>query len=163
MRKVPKLDKTRERDARIAAKNRRELIAAGLKRRDLMKMGLLTAAGMLMPIKGLSAHPLTSAGFVDDDEPNSPFTTPFAQEMPRLFVMPQSQALTPAPTIIPNTAAGEARTVPHQAFAQFPPQRFYEMWEEENFVLVHPNTSQLPPQPIWASRRSSTASRSPTR
>ena len=29
MRKVPKLDKSRERDARIAAKNRRELIAAG--------------------------------------------------------------------------------------------------------------------------------------
>jgi hypothetical protein len=29
-----------------AAKNRRELIAAGLGRRDLFKMGLLTAGGM---------------------------------------------------------------------------------------------------------------------
>jgi FtsP/CotA-like multicopper oxidase with cupredoxin domain len=149
MAKVPKLDKTREKDARIAARNRRELIAAGLKRRDLMKMGLLTAAGMLIPKKGLSAHPLTSAGFVDDDEPNSPPTTPFSQDMPRLFVMPQSQALTPAPTIIPNTAAGEARTVPHQSFSQFPPQRFYEMWQEENFVQVTPNLNELPLQPIW--------------
>ncbi|HEU4596563.1 MAG TPA: multicopper oxidase domain-containing protein [Pyrinomonadaceae bacterium] len=150
MAKKSKRDKTREKDARIAARNRRELIAAGLKRRDLMKMGLLTAAGMLIPKKGLSAHPLTSAGFVDDDEPNSPPTTPFAQEMPRLFVMPQSAALTPAPTIAPNTAAGEARTVAHQAFAQFPPQRFYEMSQQEGFVNVTPPAlDELPPQPIW--------------
>ncbi len=148
MPKVSKRDKTREKDARIAAKNRRELIAAGLKRRDLMKMGLLTAAGMLIPKKGLSAHPLTSAGFVDDDEPNSPDTTPFVEEMPRLFVLPQSAALTPAPTIIPNTAAGEARTVPHQAFAQFPPLRFYEMSQQEGFVNMAP-PGELPPQPIW--------------
>jgi FtsP/CotA-like multicopper oxidase with cupredoxin domain len=114
-----------------------------------MKMGLLTAAGMLIPKKGLSARPLTSAGFVTYDNPQSPPTTPFTQDMPRLFVMPTSAALTPAPTIAPNTAAGEARTVSHQAFAQFPPQRFYEMWEEENFVQVTPNLNELPLQPIW--------------
>ncbi len=40
-----------------AAKNRRELIAAGLtSRRDLMKMGLLTAGGMLVAKSGLSAR-----------------------------------------------------------------------------------------------------------
>ena len=38
----------------------------------------------------------------------------------------------------PNTAAGEARTVAHQAFAQFPPQRFYEMSQQEGFVNVTP-------------------------
>src|SRR6266704_1602584 len=40
-----------------AAKNRRELIAAGLtSRRDLIKMGLLTAGGMLVAKSGLSAR-----------------------------------------------------------------------------------------------------------
>jgi len=149
MPKVPKRDKTRERDARIAARNRRELIAAGLKRRDLMKMGLLTAAGTLLPIKGLSARPLTSAGYVDDDEPNSPETTPWVEEMPRLFVMPKSTVpLSPAPQKYPNTNAGEARTVAHQAWDDFPPLRFYEMSQEENFVLMAPQ-GELPPQPIW--------------
>jgi FtsP/CotA-like multicopper oxidase with cupredoxin domain len=148
MSKVPKLDKTREKDARIAAKNRRELIAAGLKRRDLLKMGLLTSAGMLIPKKGLSARPLTSAGFVVNDDPNSPPTTPFVENMPRLFVMPTSTALTPAPTPVPNTAAGEARTVNHQAFAEFPPQRFYEMSQQTGLVNMAP-VGELPAQPIW--------------
>ena len=66
-------NRKREKDAEIAAKNRRELIAAGFKRRDLLKLGLLTSAGMLIPKKGLSAHPLTSAGYVYDG-PNSPPT-----------------------------------------------------------------------------------------
>ncbi len=39
------------------AKNRRELIAAGLtSRRDLFKMGLLTSGGMLIAKNGLSAR-----------------------------------------------------------------------------------------------------------
>ncbi len=142
---ISKRNRRREKDKEIAAKNRRELIAAGFKRRDLLKMGLLTTAGMLIPKKGLSARPLTSAGFVDDD-PNSPPTTPFVENMPRLQVLQPVAALTPAPTIAPNTAAGEARTVAHQAFAQFPPQRFYEMSEHDALVSMHP---QLPLQTIW--------------
>jgi hypothetical protein len=31
-----------------------------------LKMGLLTSAGMLIPKVGLSARPLTSAGFIDN-------------------------------------------------------------------------------------------------
>lgn len=39
------------------AENRRELVAAGLtSRRDLMKLGLLTAGGMLVAKSGLSAQ-----------------------------------------------------------------------------------------------------------
>ena len=58
--------------------------------------------------------------------------------MPRLPVLAPVASLTPAPTIAPNTAAGEARTVAHQAFAQFPPQRFYEMSEQAGTVLMAP-------------------------
>ena len=68
--------------------------------------------------------------------------------MPRLPVLAPVASLTPAPTIAPNTAAGEARTVAHQAFAQFPPQRFYEMSEQAGTVLMAP-PGELPPQTIW--------------
>ena len=39
-----------------AFKNRQELIKAGFTRRDLMKMGLLTAGGMLVSKMGLSTR-----------------------------------------------------------------------------------------------------------
>ena len=52
-----KVSKARYREMVDAAKNRRELIAAGLtSRRDLCKMGLLTAGGMLVAKSGLSAR-----------------------------------------------------------------------------------------------------------
>src|ERR1051326_3856504 len=52
-----KVSAARYREMANAAKNRRELIAAGLtSRRDLFKMGLLTAGGMLVPKLGLSAR-----------------------------------------------------------------------------------------------------------
>jgi hypothetical protein len=52
-----KVSRARYREMVDAAKNRRELIAAGLtSRRDLCKMGLLTAGGMLVAKSGLSAR-----------------------------------------------------------------------------------------------------------
>ncbi len=55
-----KISRRRYREALQAAKNRRELIAAGLtSRRDLFKMGLLTAGGMLIAKSGLSARAQT--------------------------------------------------------------------------------------------------------
>ena len=52
-----KVSKRRYKEMCEAAKNRRELIAAGLtSRRDLFKMGLLTAGGMLVAKSGLSAR-----------------------------------------------------------------------------------------------------------
>ena len=144
---ISKRNRRKEKERQIAANNRRELIAAGFKRRDLLKLGLLTSAGVLIPKKGLSAHPISSAGLVFDD-PVSPPTTPFAQNMPRLQVLQPVAALTPAPTIAPNTAAGEGRTVSHQAFAQFPPQRFYEISQQAGTVTMAAN-NELPAQTIW--------------
>jgi len=112
-----------------------------------VKMGLLTAAGMLIPKKGLSAWPRSRSGFVlDDDRPISPTTTPFVEDMPRLPVLKPVSALNPKPTIAPNTAAGEARTVSHQAYKQFPPLRFYELSQRDGLVRM---AHELPPQRIW--------------
>jgi len=55
-----KVSRRRFKEMCEAAKNRRELIAAGLtSRRDLFKMGLLTAGGMLVAKSGLSARAQT--------------------------------------------------------------------------------------------------------
>jgi FtsP/CotA-like multicopper oxidase with cupredoxin domain len=146
---ISKRNRRREKEKQTAAKNRQELIAAGFRRRDLMKMGLLTTAGMLIPKKGLSAHPRSRSGLLlDDDEPNSPETTAFAENMPRLQVLQPVPALFPAPQKLPNTGAGEARTEPHQAFDQFPPLRYYQLSEELGSVFMAP-IGELPAQPIW--------------
>jgi FtsP/CotA-like multicopper oxidase with cupredoxin domain len=56
-----KVSKRRFKEMCDAAKNRRELIAAGLtSRRDLLRMGLLTAGGMLVAKSGLSARAQTT-------------------------------------------------------------------------------------------------------
>src|SRR5262249_46158865 len=53
-----KISRARYREMMAAAKNRRELIAAGLtSRRDLLKMGLLTTGGMLVAKRGLRPRP----------------------------------------------------------------------------------------------------------
>src|SRR5689334_17560410 len=51
-----KVSRSRFKEMYNAFKNRQELIKAGLTRRDLMKMGLLTGAGMLIAKNGLSSR-----------------------------------------------------------------------------------------------------------
>ncbi len=63
--------------------------------------------------------------------------------------MPVKQAvssLNPAPTVAPNTGAGEARTRNHQALTLFPPQRLYSLVAQAAQVSVHPD---LPLQTLW--------------
>src|ERR1700755_3688277 len=121
MANISKRNRALEKQREVAAKNRRELIAEGFNRRDLLKMGLLTSAGLLIPKSGLSARPLGSAGYFDNT-PQSPPTTPFVETMPRMQVLqpiPLS-ALNPAPHAAPNTAAGAGRPGAPPAFTQFP-------------------------------------------
>src|SRR5713226_9479480 len=98
-----------------AAKNRRELVAAGLtSRRDLFKMGLLTASGMLVGKSGLSAQ--SSGGSPGSfnlcqvgNQAGSPKTNPFVEALPRMPVaspVPLA-SLDPAPTVFPNTNSGK--------------------------------------------------------
>jgi len=138
-----KVSRARHKEMLDAAKNRRELIAAGLDRRELFKMGLLTSAGYLVAKKGLSAR--WGSGLIPVVQAASPNVTPFVQPLP---IMPQATATTlhPAPTIAPDTQAGEARTRDHQVFNQFPPQLFYQRDIVAAQLSVHPN---LPKQTLW--------------
>jgi len=161
-----KVSRARYREMLNAAKNRRELIAAGLtSRRTLFKMGLLTAGGMLVTQGGLSARAQTnppSSGSTNSPGTNqlclpsnqtaSPATRAFIEP---LVVMPLARNvshLSPAPTENPNTGAGEVRAAPFQA-PQIDPVRFpvvpgtlYQFNQRQFTTRQSPD---LPQQTIW--------------
>jgi FtsP/CotA-like multicopper oxidase with cupredoxin domain len=151
---ISKRNRRREKEVLDAAKNRREIIAAQLSRRELMKMGLLTGTGMLIPKLGLSARAHAAQFGGGSGQPASPPTTPFLEEMP---IPPVQQPVTapsgPPPAAVPNRAINpatglpfEGRTRDHQAFTQFAPQKYYEVHQREALLSVHP---QLPTQRLW--------------
>ena len=55
-----KISRARWKELYQARRNRLELIKAGLSRRDLMNMGLLTAGGVLIAKRGLSSRAYAS-------------------------------------------------------------------------------------------------------
>ena len=132
-----------------AFRNRQELIAAGLNRRDFLKMGLLTSAGLLVAKSGLSSRAYGDGGGGGGDGGGtvaSPPTRAFIEPMPIVSVKQPVDSLSPAPTVDPNTAAGEARTRSHQAFTQFPPQKLYTRVAQAAQLSVSPD---LPVQTLW--------------
>src|SRR5437867_8171043 len=94
--RVPKLWQT-------ASRNRQEIIKAGLNRRELFKMGLLTSSGYLVAKSGLSAW-ASECDTGDCQLGCSPATTPFIDPLripPILPARPLTD-LTPAPQECPN-------------------------------------------------------------
>ncbi len=164
-----KVSRKRYKEMLEAAKNRRELIAAGLtSRRDLMKMGLLTAGGMLVAKNGLSARAQTltpqtqlpgdgqvgsNQNCVPTKQAASPPTRAFIEPLPIMPVAQTVASLSPTPTTCPNTSAGEVRAACHQATqldaSRFPvvPSRLYKFTQQAITVVQSPD---LPNQTIWA-------------
>src|ERR1700722_14532359 len=155
-----KVSRKRYREMVEAGKNRRELIAAGLtSRRDLMKLGLLTAGGMLVAKSGLSARAYgqqsgSNQVCLPGNQAASPNTRAFVDPLPIMPVtatVPLS-SLSPAPTICPNTAGGEVRAACHQApelnigMFPFPPPRVYQMHQRAFQTSQSPD---LPKQTVW--------------
>lgn len=136
-----------------AQKNRQEIIKAGLSRRELFRMGLLTSAGYLVAKDGLSA-------WADDGcQPGqcqlgcSPPTQAFTEPLPIMPVLPKAPAIELAPDGSPNTAinpatglAFEGRTESFQYYQRFPPQEYFVTRMRKALVTMSPD---LPLQPIW--------------
>src|SRR5215472_13492956 len=105
-----KVSKRRFKEMCEAAKNRRELIAAGLtSRRDLMKMGLLTAGGLLVAKHGLSARAYAQSGgnttspgsnqnCIPGNQAQSPRVKPFIDPLVLMPLASSVSALSPTPT-----------------------------------------------------------------
>src|SRR2546425_10478162 len=104
---MSKLSRQQLKEIERATKNRREIVAAQLSRRDMMKMGLITSAGFLVPSRGLSARWRNPRAGFPDDNPVSPPTTPFVEPLPIMPIAQPVASLTPAPTVQPNATAGE--------------------------------------------------------
>src|SRR5688572_20270426 len=135
----------------VARKNRRELIAAGMKRRELAKLGLMTGAGYLAHKHGLSQW--ASGAAWGAEIVTSPPTRAFVEPLPLLAVKrPAARLRGPAPTVEPNRTGGEGRTRAHQAFQKyprkfpFPPRALFEVRQRAARVTVSPD---LPPQTLW--------------
>src|SRR5215510_15883615 len=145
--------RARVREAENARRNRAEILQAlsqgQLSRRDLVKLGLSTAAGTIVLKNGLS--PFARSAYADDSSiptglPRSPLfgVQPFTQPMPRFDVLPRNpiSALNPAPTAQANTTQQPLNTAlegvrpgdtgpiegrppgviwAHQGFSQFSP------------------------------------------
>ena len=155
-----KVSRARYQEMLTAAKNRRELIAAGLtSRRDLFKMGLLTAGGLLVAKAGLSARAYgqtvnggTNQMCLPNNQPASPPTRAFVEPLPIMPTASRVPRLTPNPTLQPNTAAGEVRAAAFQApqidNERFPviPDILYQMKQHAISVSQSPD---LPLQMIW--------------
>src|SRR5713101_4280729 len=118
---ISKRNRRREREVQQALNNRLELVKEGFTRRDLMKMGLMTGAGVLIPKVGLThaygqdlTAPLSSSSFSRSscDLGNSPQPAQvFVDPMPIPQELPARDVLTDAglnfgarPQICPNNA-----------------------------------------------------------
>ena len=145
--------KARIRDAEHARKNRaeivRELSWGRVSRRDLIRMGLFTGAGMLARIGGLNPF-VSDVSAQSAGMPRSPLfgVQPFTQPMPRFDVLQRNtiSCLTPAPqaeaneTLMAVDAAlgggfGPIEGRPpgpvwaHQRFGEFAPNVCVEAWQ----------------------------------
>jgi len=127
-----------------AARRRAEIVAGRLTRRDLLKAGLLTASGCLVAKRGLSTR--WQSLVMPTAQAASPSVTPFVDPLPIMPIKTPVPTLTPEPALVPNLAAGEARTRPHQAFVQFPPAELYSVVQRQAAVKLSPS---LPAQQMW--------------
>jgi manganese oxidase len=103
--------KARVREAENARRNRAEVVKAlshgQVSRRDLIRMGVMSAAGTFVLTNGLSPFAKSAYASIPTGAPRSPLfgVQAFSQPMPRFDVLPRKpvSALSPAPTAQANT------------------------------------------------------------
>jgi len=141
--------KARLNEAENARKNRSEIVKAlsqgQVSRRELIKWGLFTTAGLLAPIRGLNPFVSSAFGSIPTGFPSSPLfgVKPFSQPMPRpdlfqrhgnvltfLNPVPQAEANQTLQAVDPALGGGQGPIEgrppgpvwAHQRFHLFPPR-----------------------------------------
>ncbi len=160
------------RDIENARKNRLEIVKAGLSRRELFKMGLLTSAGYFIPKNGLSAWAFSgSCGPGQCQLGCSPPIAPFLDPLYIPPVLPARSLTNPGfahhPRRCPNNAINPANGRPFegrgqfngqlqkagtdcfQFFDRFPPQHFFIERLRANPKFRITSDTSIPDQTIW--------------
>jgi manganese oxidase len=145
----PKASKARLRQAENARKNRWDIIRAHsqgqVTRRDLIKMGLFTGAGLLIPISGLS--PFARSAYAHGSSiptglPPSPLfgVQAFTQPMPRFDVLPRTPVslLDPFPTIEANTTQQAVAAALGGGFGPIEGRPPGPIWGHQQFGMLPP-------------------------
>jgi FtsP/CotA-like multicopper oxidase with cupredoxin domain len=127
-----------EKLAEISARNRREIVEAKLSRREMMKLGLLTSAGLLAPIPGLSTRAM-AAGL----QPTSPVTVPFVDPLP---IPPVAEAIDPNQSGYFQKYPCEAYHHQGNVLSDFAPVKYYHHRYTESQHQFH---RDLPSNAVW--------------
>ncbi len=173
-----KRNRRKEREAQKALNNRLELVKEGFTRRDLMKMGLMTSAGVLIPKMGLThvyGQDLTSLSYSRGcDLGNSPQPAqvfvdpmPIPPELPARPLTDPGLTFGAAPQICPNNAPNpNNNNLPFegrgqfnglvrpgsdcfQFFNQYPPQKYFVQRIRANDNFRICSDTNIPAQKIW--------------
>lgn len=156
----------KEKLALTAQRNRQEIVKAKLSRREMMRLGLLTASGTLIAKKGLSGRAFADdgrLGFIKgvSGPPSPPISAPWAAPLPILPIKtevdPFNAAQMPGgPPDGTTLIDGATKRIDHQLFTfdaaaktyggKFPPKKFYQLDMRETQVKVHPSYG---PTTVW--------------
>jgi manganese oxidase len=141
--------RARLQEAEHARKNRLEIVKAlsqgQVTRRELLRWGLFTAGGLLVPIQGLS--PFAKSAYADDSHiptglPPSPLfgVQPFTQPMPRFEVLARDPiaSLSPNPTKEANTTQQPVPAVLGGGFGPIEGRPPGPIWAHQQFDLFPP-------------------------
>ncbi len=159
-----------QRLALTAQRNRQEIVKARLSRREMVRLGLLTAGGSLVIKQGLSSR----WAWADGNTPPSPPAIPFIQELPRIPIQQsvradqltgghpatptQPSTLTLAPVDGTTLIDGATHRVPQSLFTvnedgsfggTFPPEKFYELFMKQGTVRLNDPNPAFGSTTVW--------------
>jgi FtsP/CotA-like multicopper oxidase with cupredoxin domain len=150
----------------------RDIVKAGLNRRELFRMGLVMGGGGLAALQGVRtfkpywAHAASGSGSGGSLQLTSPRNTPFIDPLPIPPVM-RPVTLSPAPTKGTNpvqsavTGFTEANRPDHQRWEQFLPAKMYESIEKAVPHDFYPDIDGVPPSTVWTFVEPSTGNAGP--
>jgi FtsP/CotA-like multicopper oxidase with cupredoxin domain len=176
---ISKRNRRKEREVQQALNNRLELVKERFTRRDLIKMGLMTTAGILIPKGGLTHAQVASSSYGGggcyngcdvgcSPQPNAVFVDPLpipAQLPSRPLSDPGLQFGVP-PQQFPNTAINPATGLRYegrgqfngtlrpgtdffQFFTQYPTQKYFVQRMRANANFRITSDTNIPAQTIW--------------
>jgi FtsP/CotA-like multicopper oxidase with cupredoxin domain len=151
----------------------RDIVKAGLNRRELLRMGLVmggAGAAALQGAKNFKPHWAHAASGSGGLELRSPRNSPFVDPLPIPPVM-RPVTLNPAPTkgpnpvpsAVPGSLFTEANRPDHQRWEEFVPTKMYESIEKAVPHDFYPDIDGIPPSTVWTFVEPSTGNAGPLR